>query len=116
LGQKGQSAGINKSQGSASGPQAGQAAGAGAPGTPEAHTKKRERLRPTAGMSPGGPPVGSFVADGPSPTGESKLKVNADLKQSVQKRSEEVADEPLPAPHRKKIERFYDLILKGGKE
>ena len=64
-------------------------------------------------MSPRGRTVGSFVGDGPSPTGEAKIEVGAPLEQAVQELSQQVEKEPLPIEHRGTIERYHDLLLHG---
>ena len=91
----------------------GRANGAGGQFNPEDVTYKKDRVRPTAGMSPRGQSVGSFIADGPSPQGEATIAVGAPLEQAVQELSQEVEKEPLPIEHRRKIERFYDYLLGG---
>lgn len=64
-------------------------------------------------MSPRGRVVGTFHADGPSPTGEAKIEVGAPIEQAVQELSQQVEKEPLPIEHRGTIERYHDLLLRG---
>lgn len=108
--------GLGLSQGPGQGLGGGRAAGARPPGTPEENTYKRERLRPKE-LSARGLAVGSLVSDGPTPTGEATIQLDApELREILQGDASAVEKETLPVEHRKHVESFYEILLGGGSE
>ena len=111
-GAQGKAGALTGNQGGQSGPQGGQATGQRPGGTPEDVNFNRERIQPK-GMDPRGGIVGSFVADGPAPEGEARVRQAPALLDAVQQLSEEVEKEPLPVEHREHIQKFHELLTGG---
>ena len=111
----GAAASLSQSSGrsNSTGPNPGQGSGERDRGTPQSTTFKKERVA-AKGLDPRGVAVGSFTVDGPSLTGEAKVRKSAAIEEAVRQLSEEVEKEPLPVEHKEQIQRFHDLLLRGG--
>jgi hypothetical protein len=66
-------------------------------------------------MAPG-VPVSVLTAEGPSLTGEVKVKKSNELEQAVRELSKEIKKEPLPPEYREQAERFQESLIGGDED
>ena len=112
-GSQGSTGASGSSAGNRSGPNSGQANGAGPGARPE--TNDFEREKPGAGSGVGrGQIVSAFTAEGEAERGDVRAPRSPEFAAAVRDLAEEVDSEPLPVEYKEIVEKYYESLLRGG--